>query len=160
MSLVGMDDNFQQMLKCDVNSVRNNLMDICATKWHTDLSNFPKLRTYRTFKSTYSTETYIKLNLKRRERSVLDQFRCGILPLRLETGRFVGEPEYQRICRMCDSGNIENELHFLVECQFYNGLRNQLFSGLSETVLNLNNNEKLNLLLSEYPRKTARYLKS
>ena len=65
-----MDDNFQQMLKCYVNSVRNNLMDICATKWHTNLSNFPKLRTYRTFKSTYSTETYLKQNLERRERSV------------------------------------------------------------------------------------------
>ncbi|CAG2210522.1 SLC37A4 [Mytilus edulis] len=43
MSLVGMDDNFQQMLKCDINTVRNNLMDICATKWHTNLSNFLKL---------------------------------------------------------------------------------------------------------------------
>ena len=53
------------------------------------------------------------------------QFRCGILPLRLETGRFVGEPEYQQICKMCDSGEVENELHFLLECQFYNKLCNQ-----------------------------------
>ena len=53
------------------------------------------------------------------------QFRCGILPLRLETGRFVGEPEYQRICKMCDSGQVENELYFLLECQFYNELCNQ-----------------------------------
>jgi len=52
----------------------------------------------------------------------------------------------------------ENELHFLLECQFYNELRNQLLSGLNATVLNLNNSEKLELLLSEYPRKTARYL--
>jgi hypothetical protein len=86
------------------------------------------------------------------------QFRCSILPLRLETGRFVGEPEYQRICKMCDSGQVENELHFLLECQFYNELRNQLLSGLNATVLNLNNSEKLKLLLSEYPIKTARYL--
>ena len=58
---------------------------------------------------------------------------------------------------MCDSGQVENELHFLLECQFYNELRNQL-SGFNATVLNLNNSEKLKLLLSEYPRKTARYL--
>ena len=59
---------------------------------------------------------------------------------------------------MCDSGQVENELHFLLECQFYNELRNQLLSGLNATVLNLNNSEKLKLLLSEYPRKTARCL--
>jgi hypothetical protein len=59
---------------------------------------------------------------------------------------------------MCDSGQVENELHFLLECQFYNELRNQLLSGLNATVLNLNNSEKFKLLLSEYPRKTARYL--
>jgi hypothetical protein len=59
---------------------------------------------------------------------------------------------------MCDSGQVENELHFLLECQFYNELRNQLLSGLNATVLNLNNSEKLKLLLSEYPIKTARYL--
>ena len=41
---------------------------------------------------------------------------------------------------------------------FYNELRNQLLSGLNATVLNLKNSEKLKLLLSEYPRKTARYL--
>lgn len=86
------------------------------------------------------------------------QFRCGILPLRLETGRFVGEPEYQRISKMCDSGQVENELHFLLDCQFYNELRNQLLSGLNATVLNLNSSEKLKLFLSEYPRKNSSIL--
>ena len=79
-------------------------------------------------------------------------------PLRLEPGRFAGEPEYQRICQMCDSGQVENELHFLLECQFYNEISNQILSGLNATILNLNNSEKLKLLLSEYPRQTARYL--
>jgi hypothetical protein len=49
----------------------------------------------------------------------------------------------------CDSGQVENELHFPLEYQFYNELRNQLLSGLNATVLNLNNSEKLKLLLSE-----------
>ena len=53
-----------------------------------------------------------------------NMFVCHVLsiinsfPLRLETGRFVGEPEYQRIRKMCDSGQVENELHFLLECHF------------------------------------------
>ncbi|XP_053387326.1 uncharacterized protein LOC123542028 [Mercenaria mercenaria] len=35
----------------------------------------------------FETENYVKLNLKRNERSLLAQLRCGILPLRIETGR-------------------------------------------------------------------------
>ena len=85
-------------------------------------------------------------------------FRCSILPLRLETGRFVGEPEYQRICKMCDSGQVENELHFLVECQFYNELRNQLLSGLNATVLNLNNSEKLKTIIVGISKKNSSIL--
>ena len=104
MSLVGMTEHFQQMLKCGITSARNRLLDSYSTEWYTNLSKFPKLRSYRTLKSSFSTESYLELNLKCSERSVIAQFRCSILPLRLETGRFVGEPEYQRICKLCDSG--------------------------------------------------------
>ena len=81
MSLVGMAENFQQMLICDINSTRNRLLDSYSTEWYTNLLKFPKLRTYRTFKTSFSTESYVKLNLKRSERSVMAQFRCSILLL-------------------------------------------------------------------------------
>ena len=81
MSLVGMAENFQQMLICDINSTRNRLLDSHSTEWYTNLLKFPKLRTYRTFKTSFSTESYVELNLKRSERSVMAQFRCGILLL-------------------------------------------------------------------------------
>jgi hypothetical protein len=114
MSLVGMAEHFQQMLKCDINSTRNRPLD-------TNLLKFPKLRTYRTFKTSFSTESYVERNLKRSERSVMAQFRSGILPLRIETGRFVGEPEYQRICKLSDSGQVENSLTFFCLHMFCNG---------------------------------------
>jgi hypothetical protein len=51
-----MAENFQQMLKCDINSARNRPLDSYSTEWYTNLSKFPKLRTYRTFKSSFSRE--------------------------------------------------------------------------------------------------------
>ena len=62
------------------------------------------------------TEEYVKINLKRNERSVLAQFRLGILPIRIETGRFIGERIEDRLCRMCDQNQIENEIHFMFHC--------------------------------------------
>ena len=94
----------------------------------------PKLRTYVMFKTSYSPEKYVLLNLKRNERSMLAQFRCGILPLRIETGRYVGEKPEDRLCKMCERQLIEDEMHFLlhVHCPFYDIHRQKLIAGTKQ----------------------------
>ena len=54
-------------------------------------------------------------------------FRCGVLPFRLETGRYKGEPVEDRICSVCDLNVVETEKHFLLQCPYYNDQRNSLF---------------------------------
>ena len=60
----------------------------------------------------FTCENYVTLNLMKSERSTLCQLRFGILPLRIETGRYIGEPAEQRLCRICPQNNVENETHF------------------------------------------------
>ena len=64
-------------------------------------------------KKEYKTEKYISMNLTKRQRSILAQLRFGILPLRIETGRFRGEKVEERVCQLCNTGLVEYELHFL-----------------------------------------------
>ena len=105
------------------------------------------------------TEEYVKINLKRRERSVLAQFRLGILPIRIETGRFIGEKVEDRLCRMCNQNQIENEIHFLFHYPLYNDIRLDVLSCLIiDTISSKTDNDKLYLLMNNYPRKTAKYL--
>ena len=54
-------------------------------------------------------EDYVKINLKRNERSVLAKFRLGILTLRTETGRYMGERIEDGLSRMCEQNQIEND---------------------------------------------------
>ena len=63
------------------------------------------------------------MNLSRSEGSVMSQFRCGLLPLRIETRRFVGERMGDRLCRFCDLNLVEDEKHFLFVCPSYVNLR-------------------------------------
>jgi hypothetical protein len=51
-------------------------------------------------------------------RSILAQFRCGILPLRIETGRYHGEPVKERICSLCSENNVEDKIHFFITLSF------------------------------------------
>ena len=51
------------------------------------------------------------------------KFRLGILPLHIETGRYTNTPIDQRICKICDFGEIENEYHFIMTCPEYESAR-------------------------------------
>ena len=101
-------------------------------------------------------------SLSRSERSILAQFRCGILPLRIETGRYVGEKPEEGLCNVCQSGQIENELHFLFHCVRYNDFRKYLLSAITQKdlFLLLSDVEKLNHLMNNYPRQIAKYFKN
>ena len=46
------------------------------------------------------------------------QIRCGIPPIRIETGRFCNLPVENRPCEICNQNKVEDEFHFLMECPF------------------------------------------
>ena len=45
-----------------------------------------------------------------------------------ETGRYNQTLCDKRLCPVCDSNEIEDEIHFLCECQKYFTLRNEFFA--------------------------------
>ena len=56
------------------------------------------------------------------------QIRCGILPIRIETGRFCNLPVENRLCEICNQNKVEDEFHFLMECPFYHLEREQMLA--------------------------------
>lgn len=90
----------------------------------------PKLRTYPEFVVGLQPSSHIRCHLPRQYRSVISQLRCGILHLRIETGRFVHEKVQERICLLCDLGCVESEQHFVFECPFYSCERTEFMTAL------------------------------
>ena len=55
----------------------------------------------------------------------------------IELGRYENIPREDRICKICQSGKVETEHHFLTYCEAYSSLLNDLESVLTnETDLN------------------------
>ena len=106
---------------------------------------------YVQFKIAYKTEEYIKINLYRSERSILAQFRCGVLP---ETDK--------RLCTFCNLRVPEDGTHFLLHCSFYDNERNYYFKEVldSDQWVTSLPKDKLCTLVCVYARKTAKYLLS
>ena len=111
-----------------IHQLEVNIFDNYKTEWSTRLDSYGqgnKLRTYKLFKFSYSTEQYLLQNIPIRYRSAFAKFRCGVAPLKIETGRYEILYLDKRLCFNCD--DIEDEKHVLLTCPLYEDLRQSLF---------------------------------
>ena len=97
------------------------------------------------------------MNLTKYQRSILAQLKCGVLPLNIETGRFVNQPLELRTCDMCLSGAVEDEFHFLFSCEKYNAERTTFKARTPALNWNDNDDIKLSNLFTLYPRQLAKF---
>jgi len=108
-----------------------------------------KLRTYRLFKSDIGSEQYVNIR-NRHHRSALAKFRSGTAPIAIELGRHNGVQYHNRLCTLCKSNNIEDELHILVHCNFYEDIREDLYNDceqIDHNFRNLSNVDQLCFIL-------------
>ena len=109
-----------------------------------------KLRTYRTFKVSYGTEQYLKDVQHTRHRSALSKFRCGVAPIRIETGRYENVDVNERTCFRCRDA-VESEIHVLLECPLYSNIRDTFYESIVTHIDNfhaLDNSDKLSVILN------------
>ena len=93
--------------------------------------------TFVCFKNFKQKTVYLSKPLSFIQRKYLAKFRLGVLPLCIETGRYQ-RPRLaveERICKVCNSGEVEDESHFLLRCSLYNIERQGLIEKLPQPAL-------------------------
>ena len=107
------------------------------------------MRTYRLFKDDFSTESYCHLIMSPYHRAAFSKFRCGVAPLRIETGRYERLDVLDRKCPFCD--NVEDESHVILDCYLYHDLRHMLFDkavSVNPNFLSMSKNDQLVFLFT------------
>ena len=51
----------------------------------------------------------------------------GCLPLAVEVGRYTGTPYRERVCRLCNCGEVEDQHHYLIICHSLSSIRQIYF---------------------------------
>ena len=112
----------------------------------------PKLRTFVTFKDFKTLSPHVYKPLSFLERKIISKTRLGILPIRLETARYLRPivPEEQRLC-YCNSGQVESEYHVIFSCVKYDNLRHLWLTKITkpDNFLTLSGGEKFHLAFNE-----------
>ena len=72
----------------------------------------------------------------------------------------MGESPEQRLCKLCNSGLVEDETHFLVECALYSNTRSVIFGNIlnCDEFIRKSNKDKLVFLVQTHPRKCAKFI--
>ena len=111
-------------------TVKEHLVIKDTHQWKLSVASKPKLRTYALFKKNLKTELYVSLSIPKCKRSIFCQFRSGILPLAIETGRYRNVPADERLCEICNLNQVEDEIHFLCFCPRYQESRTELYQNV------------------------------
>ena len=149
----GLQQNYETKSLCVLSSVETKLSDLHEYNWRNELHKKPKLNLYQKVKKSYVPEKYVTQNLPPDLRSCIAQLRFGVLPLHIKTGRFSGKSRDQRVCNLCNSNKIEDELHFVFSCEKYNDLRHTMYQKVMKQHSDFESKdvyEKL-LILLDYP---------
>lgn len=157
---IGKDNTFQDQQKLQLRQCEQVMLDQTKAEWKNSCQKKPKLRSYIQFKKEYKAEKYLTFNFNKYDRSLCAQFRSGILPLRIEVGRYRQEPIEARTCDFCHTGAIEDEEHFIFDCTAYTEERSKLFQG-SDLLdnPNISRMDVLHLLFENHTCKIVHYIR-
>ena len=87
------------------------------------------------YKCIYKIQTrapYVDLLNCRSDRSTLTKVRFSAHKLNIEKGRYANIPRQNRVCNVCSTASVENEIHFLLECLAYSRERVYFFLKLNK----------------------------
>ncbi len=113
-------------------------------------------------KTEFGTERYLQLDLDRYDKSLLSQFRYGILPLEIETGRYKNLKREQRLCTICNCGAIEDQIHFAFYCSAYEEIRDEFIETCKDRMIGwhvLTDIGRVAILFKDQPRLFGKYIK-
>ena len=130
--------NLEAVTTEHIKTITKTLEEKYLTFWKHKLENSSKLTFYSRFKTDHNLENYlvfIKYPYKRKCLSRLNH------NPQIEIGRYQNIPCEERLCKICNSGEVENETHLLLSCKAYEQSRANLRSSLenaSSDEINLN----------------------
>ena len=152
---------------------------------NSDALDHNKLRTYKTYKASFSREPYIDIIRNRNQRCFLTRLRVGSHNLRVELGRHTKPvtPFHQRTCQYCCAGTPspapshqtsagssplsarqsppDTEYHFLMECPMFATERTNFFNQFKlhyNQFSSLNHEDKFKVLLCPVDANTTKLI--
>ena len=94
------------------------LQDQYKQSWSASINDSSKCLNYRIFKTEHEFENYL-IRMSPKMRKTLIDYRLCKNKLPIETGRWANIDRNLRKCKLCNSGTVGDEFHYVMECCFF-----------------------------------------
>ena len=130
-----------------------NLKDQASQHLFEKIQSESKLHLFKTTKDVLCLSNHLSKIPNKEARSYFSKLRLGVLPLEVEKGRGNDLMRADRCCKLCNSQQVEDEVHFLFECPALVNERAPFIANLAFTLPSfhlLTNTQKLkNIFFNE-----------
>lgn len=98
--------------------------------WKNQTTSQSRMNFYLTLNREYKLAEYLLSVRDAKQRQILTKYRLSDHTLAVETGRHrkTWLPKEDRICGNCQTGEVETEVHFLLQCTIYENIRQSFFN--------------------------------
>ena len=112
------EDNAAFLKNC-----RERLSYMDRKQFSMDVLNSPRLQFYAHMKLELRLSDYWNCELPFCMKSNFCRLLCSGHSLTIETGRRINIPRHERVCNLCNLGEVEDEVHFILKCPTLQQLR-------------------------------------
>ena len=100
------------------------------------MKKFKKLEFYKTFKDEYSTSDHLYQLRHYDERQHFVKFKISNQKIMIEQGRCQIDhlPREHRLCPLCNSNQVEDEIHFFFRCNKYSVQRQAFINQINRII--------------------------
>jgi hypothetical protein len=123
-------------LKAWQSAVQKAVWEKEEAAWKEGIVAREKLARYGRIKPDLVLEPFVNSSAAEQRSAALKvRLRGGRSALEVERGKYVGLERCKRVCQACNSGKVEDEEHFLLECQALAVARSQMWRVVEDAVV-------------------------
>ena len=133
----------------NINIIKTTIRQKLTMTWEENISDIetnPGLRLYSKIKYKLCPESYLNIT-NYKIRNAIAKIRLSSHTLQIEKGRHINISLSNRKCIFCKSNSIEDEVHFLFECDNYTNERSEFMKSL-DIPLNMTSSDIFILLFN------------
>ena len=150
--------NANDPIKHILGSIKQRIEDQASQLQQSSILNSSKLCFFRN-NCNGQRPPYVDLLSNKSDRANISRLRLCSHNLAIETGRHHSIPVENRKCTSCDNGSIEDEEHFVLQCENYKGLRLNFENSINNIFQNTKWKNSPSFLKSCFYSKSFRVLK-
>ena len=118
--------NLTQVNNNVYNIIKQRICDVFKQHCYSRTLTTSKGNLYRHLLNEFKLQTYLIKPIDKQHLKEIVKIRISAHKLNIESGRYKNIDRTERICNVCNSNDIEDEYHFILQCPLYNDLRKKL----------------------------------